>query len=182
MPRLGQGPKVRGGYFLLPGLEKNTRWDCDEGPGLLESVSSLRSCKLIRSECSCTPVRPFADIWPTVQLQPRLLLHPLPLCQAVASGTRQTLTPSPSGRTASLRTGDPDMRTCNEVHCRNIQGVACHIAHEWCSALNDWELVGSALVAKKKKNPNNPWLIISHANSSSMQTTQPTHCLPQWSD
>lgn len=33
-----------------------------------------------------------------------------------------------------------------------------------------------------RKQTNNPRLIISHANSSSMQTTQLTHCLPRRSD
>lgn len=87
----------------------------------------------------CSTIYPLSQLGrASVTLQDKLS-HPLQVTKQQAWG------PGP----------DPDMRTCHEVHCHNIQSVACQFIPEWCSVLSNWELFGSALVVQttnKKKS------------------------------
>lgn len=71
-------------------------------------------------------------------------------------------------------TGDPDMRTCNEVHCHNQElqhpGFA---SHSLKSDVQPW-VIENCWVSFGGTNLQ----LITCTNSSSMQTTQLAHCLP----
>lgn len=97
-----QGQRWEGGIFATVGKGQKERLRL--GADLLESVSSLHSCKLIWSVCSCTPIQPLPALSPTVRLQPWLLLHPLSLSQqgrGLSNPPGQTLTPSSSSQTST---------------------------------------------------------------------------------
>lgn len=132
MPRESRR-KVRGGF--LPGVEKNRRTDCDEGPDQSMVDDSLQSTfrsvlataafltqLVLRASSALSPqFCPLADCSaPSSVAAP---LSPPRLCDGVGPWHSPVNTLSHSLVTEQWgwrwTTGDPDMRTCNEVHCHN---------------------------------------------------------------